>query len=59
MSIKHMFSLPIQLFVQKLIQDNNKETIEVLHHRPFVWGIHQLPMDSQHKEPVMHKSVSK
>ena len=34
MSIKHMFSLPIQLFVQKLIQDNNKETIEVLHHWP-------------------------
>ena len=33
-----------------------KKTIKVLHRWPFVRGIHQLLVDSPHKEPVMEKA---
>ena len=47
------FNWVIQLFVQKLILDNNKETSDGMRYQPFVLGIHQLLVDSLHKGPVM------
>ena len=43
------------LFVQYLIQSNNKENIKDLHCRPIVRGIHWYPVDYPHKGPVMQK----
>ena len=42
-------SLVIPLFVQSHIQANNKENNNVPYCRPFVRGIHQWSVDSDHK----------
>ena len=34
----------------------NKENIKALYYWPFVMGIHQLLVDSPHKEPAMMKA---
>ena len=43
-----------QLFVQQFFQANIKEDIKTLHYWLSVRGIHQGPVDSPHKGPVMH-----
>ena len=42
-------------FVQYFVHTNIKETIKVLHYRPFVMEIHQWMGISPHKGPVMWK----
>ena len=50
-------SLATQLFVQQLIEINNKEIITCLLYWPFVRGIHWSPLDSPHKGPVMWRAI--
>ena len=62
------FSLPIYqidikfgamwLFVQYLIQSNNKENIKDLHCRPIVRGIHWYPVDYPHKGASNAENIS-
>ena len=52
----HLKPLATWLFVQKLVQANNKENMRALHYWPFVWGIHQGLVDSPHKWQVMQKA---
>ena len=54
---KHLISPVILLLVLKLVQINNKGSIEAPHYWPFVWGIHQLPVDFSHKKPNHAESV--
>ena len=45
-----------QLFVQRFVQANIKSNIKAPHHWPFAKGIHQLPVDSLPKGPIMRKA---
>ena len=49
----HLRLMAIQLFIQQLLQSHYKKKFKVQHNWPFVRGIHQSPVDSSHKGPVM------
>ena len=52
---KHLNSPASRLFVQQFAQSDIKGITKVLHHWPFVKGIHQWPVDSPPKGSVMWK----
>ena len=41
------------LFIERLVQVDVKQDVDIRHHWPFVRGIHWSPVDSPHKRPVM------
>ena len=44
-----------QLFIQQLVQNNNKNTYKTTHHY-FLRGIHWWTMNSPHQRPVIQKT---
>ena len=54
----HLKSLAKQMFIQQLVQFNNKgSNIRIQHYWPSVNGIHQWLVDSPHKGPVMQNML--
>ena len=53
----HLKSLTTQLFVQQLVQANNKENIKP-YYRPFLREIHCWAIDSPHKGPVTREKFA-